>query len=101
MRIMFLLFAIWFYSFFVRFFDGIGSRLMSRTDEAKFCTLIHVYQTLSEKQTGIFSRSDTVQAIYTMCSTLQPPDCVSKWLRYRTYSTEVTSFSRAISRFIA
>ena len=25
---------------------------MSRTDEAKICTLIHVYQTLSEKQTG-------------------------------------------------
>ena len=25
---------------------------MSRTDEAKICTLIHVYQTLSEKKTG-------------------------------------------------
>ena len=27
---------------------------MSRTDEAVFCTLNHVYQTLSEKQTGFF-----------------------------------------------
>ena len=40
---------------------------------------------------AFLSRSDTVQVIYTMCSTLQPPDCVPKWHRYRTYSTEVTS----------
>ena len=63
-------------------------------------THIRAYQTVSEKQTGIPAGLLLVRAIYAWNERLQPPDCVPA-NRYRTYSTEVTSLSRAISRFNA
>ena len=63
-------------------------------------THIRAYQAVSEKQTGIPAGLLPARAIYAWNERLQPPDCVPG-IRYRTYSTEVTSLSRAISRFNA
>ena len=71
-----------------------------------FYTHIRAYQTRPKKQTG-FSWPVVLSLRYTLLSNAfqerpQPPDCVPRIpLRHRTYSTKVTSFSRAISRFIA
>jgi hypothetical protein len=73
------------------------------TDEMIFCTHNRAYQALPEKQTGSFWAGFSPLRRYTPAQKAsQPPD----YLRghsapQRTYSTEVTGETAAISRFIA
>ena len=78
---------------------GIASCLVRR--KRRFAHSSMCIRPCPKNKPAFLSRSDTVQAIYTMCSTLQPPDCVPKMASVPDILHGSYLVLRAISRFIA